>query len=111
MSAGKAVGKENSHALLWKEKHDGAAVDLSAAAAPLFDPTVRLPGVYQKGPTACCKDTCSFVAAAVALLTVSGTWQQPTCLSNNEGVMTCDACIKMEFSLARKEKEMMKFCR
>lgn len=50
-----------------KGKTDGAAVDLSAAAALLFDP-----GVYQKDPTACCRVACSFVVA-VALLTVSGT--------------------------------------
>lgn len=62
-------GKGECSCAAVRGKTDGAAVGLSAAAALLFDPTVPLPGIYQKGPASCCRDTCSFVAA-VALLSV-----------------------------------------
>ena len=72
------------------------------------DPAIPLLGIYPEDSQACDKDTCSTMFIA-ALFIISGTWKEPRCPSTEEWIKKMWYIYKMEYYLALRNNEFMKF--
>ena len=71
------------------------------------DPAIPLLGIYPDVPT-CNKDTCSTMFIAVLFIIVRS-WKEPRCPSTEEWIQKMWYIYTMEYYLAIKNNEFMKF--
>ena len=72
------------------------------------DPQVPLLGIYPEDDPTCNKDTCSTVFIA-ALFVIARSWKEPRCPSTEEWIQKMWYIYKMEYYLAIKNNEFMRF--
>jgi hypothetical protein len=74
----------------------------------LGDPAIPLLGIYPKDVPTCNKDTCSTMFIE-ALFIIARSWKQPRCPSTEEWIHKMWYIYTMEYYLAIKSNEFMKF--
>jgi hypothetical protein len=72
------------------------------------DPSIPLLGIYPEDASTCNKDTCSTMFIA-AIFIVDRIWKEPRCPSTEEGIQEMWYIYTMEYYLAIKNNEFMKF--
>ena len=72
------------------------------------DPAIPLLGMYPEDSPACNKDTCSTMFIA-ALFVVARSWKEPRCPSMEEWIQKMWYIYTMEYYLAIRNNEVMKF--
>ena len=72
------------------------------------DPAILLLGIYPEDAPTCNKVTCSTMFIA-ALFIISRSWKEPRCPSTEEWIQKLLYIYTMEYYLAIKNNELMKF--
>ena len=72
------------------------------------DPAIPLLGIYPEDSSACNKDTCTTMFIA-ALYVVARSWKEPKCPSTEEWIQKMWYIYTMEYYLAIRNNEFMKF--
>jgi len=72
------------------------------------NPVIPLLGLYPKDVPTYNKDTCSTMFIAV-LLVITRSWKEPRCLSTEEWIQKFWYIYTMEYYLATKNNDFMKF--
>jgi hypothetical protein len=72
------------------------------------DPAIPLLGIYSEDAPPWNEDTCSTLFIA-ALLIIVRSWKEPRCPSTEEWIQNMWYIYTMEYSLALKKNELMKF--
>jgi hypothetical protein len=72
------------------------------------DPAILLLGIYPDDVPTCNKDTCSIMFIA-ALCIITRSWKEPRCPSTEEWIQKMWYIYTMEYYLANKNNEFMKF--
>jgi hypothetical protein len=72
------------------------------------DPAIPLLGMYPEDAPTCNKDTC-FTMFISALFIIAKSWKEPRCPSTEEWIQKIWYIYPMEYYLAIKNNELMKF--
>jgi hypothetical protein len=72
------------------------------------NPAIPLPGIYPEDAPTCNKDTCSTIFIAASFI-IARTWKEPRCPSTEEWKQKRWYIYTVEYYLAIKNNEFMKF--